>query len=546
MSTQPGQPIALDPTQTYSALPNRGTMPAIDLVAELPADAEVDTLIVPVFQGTNGLELAATGSGLLSKEQEIALWRVLTSVGATGKREELTPVPGELLAAEGTAPATKILALGLGVIDESTDEDIRELAGVASRVANLGSTVVSSLGLISPEAALVGHALGGYRFAGFKGASAKDAAGQGAAGQGAVSQDKDADASDSPATITVLAREADAALLAQAQVDAAAVALARDFVNTPANFLYPETYANTIREIAEAVGLGIEILDEKELEEKGYGGIVGVGKGSEHAPRLVRLIHEPSADNEAPQVALVGKGVTFDTGGISLKPGANMWDMISDMGGSAAVVATMVAAARLDLPMKVIATIPLAENTPSSTATRPGDVLRHYNGLTTEVLNTDAEGRLILADAMARACEDEPDYLIETATLTGAQMVALGNRTPGVMGSIVFRDKVAELSQEVGENGWAMPLPPELGEALKSDVADLRNISPSRWGGMSVAGHYLANFVTEGVEWVHIDIAGPAYNTEGAFGYTPKRGTGVPVRTILATLRHLAGTTQEG
>lgn len=540
MTTQPGQPIALDPAQIYSALPNRGTMPAIDLVEEVPADAEVDTLIVPVFQGGNGLELAATGSGLLSKEQEITLWRVLTSVGATGKREELTPVPGELLATEGTAPATKILALGLGDIDESTDEDIRELAGVASRAAGLGSKVVSSLGLISPEAALVGHALGGYRFAGFKGASAKDAAGQD------VSAKDDADASDSPATITVLAREADAALLAQAQVDAAAVALARDFVNTPANFLYPETYANTIREIAEAVGLGVEILDEKELEEKGYGGIVGVGKGSEHAPRLVRLTHEPSADNEAPQVALVGKGVTFDTGGISLKPGANMWDMISDMGGSAAVVATMVAAARLDLPMKVIATIPLAENTPSSTATRPGDVLRHYNGLTTEVLNTDAEGRLILADAMARACEDEPDYLIETATLTGAQMVALGNRTPGVMGSIAFRDKVAELSQEIGENGWAMPLPPELGEALKSDVADLRNISASRWGGMSVAGHYLANFVTEGVEWVHIDIAGPAYNTEGAFGYTPKRGTGVPVRTILATLRHLAGITKEG
>ena len=539
MTTQPGQPIALDPAQTYSALPNRGTMPAIDLVAEVPANADVDTLIVPVFQGANGLELAATGSGLLSKEQEITLWRVLTSVGATGKREELTPVPGELLATEGTAPATKILALGLGDIDESTDEDIRELAGVASRAAGLGTKVVSSLGLISPEAALVGHALGGYRFAGFKGASAKDAAGQDVSA-------KDDDASDSPATITVLAREADAALLAQAQVDAAAVALARDFVNTPANFLYPETYANTIREIAEAVGLGVEILDEKELEDKGYGGIVGVGKGSEHAPRLVRLTHEPSAANEAPQVALVGKGVTFDTGGISLKPGANMWDMISDMGGSAAVVATMVAAARLDLPMKVIATIPLAENTPSSTATRPGDVLRHYNGLTTEVLNTDAEGRLILADAMARACEDEPDYLIETATLTGAQMVALGNRTPGVMGSIAFRDKVAELSQEIGENGWAMPLPPELGEALKSDVADLRNISASRWGGMSVAGHYLANFVTEGVEWVHIDIAGPAYNTAGAFGYTPKRGTGVPVRTILATLRHLAGTTKEG
>ncbi|HIW95834.1 MAG TPA: leucyl aminopeptidase, partial [Candidatus Corynebacterium gallistercoris] len=236
----------------------------------------------------------------------------------------------------------------------------------------------------------------------------------------------------------------------------------------------------------------------------------------------------------------VGKGITFDTGGISLKPGANMDHMISDMGGSAAVVGATLAAARLELPVKVTATIPLAENMPSSSATRPGDILRHYNGLTTEVLNTDAEGRLILADAISRACEDEPDYLIETATLTGAQLVALGERTPGIMGSIAFRDRVSQLSQDVGENGWPMPLPAELGEALKSDVADLKNISSSRWGGMSVAGHYLSNFVTEGVEWVHIDVAGPAFNTGSAHGYTPKRGTGVPVRTIIAALEDIA------
>jgi len=211
-----------------------------------------------------------------------------------------------------------------------------------------------------------------------------------------------------------------------------------------------------------------------------------------------------------------------------------MWDMIMDMGGSAAVIAATLAAAKLQINTQVTATIPVAENMPSATATRPGDILRHYGGLTTEVLNTDAEGRLILADAIARACEDEPDYLIETATLTGAQMVALGDRTPGIMGSAAFRDRVTVLSQEVGENGWPMPLPTELGEALKSDVADLRNISNSRFGGMSVAGHYLSNFVSEGVEWVHIDVAGPAYNTGSAYGYTPKRATGVPVRTIIA------------
>jgi leucyl aminopeptidase len=210
------------------------------------------------------------------------------------------------------------------------------------------------------------------------------------------------------------------------------------------------------------------------------------------------------------------------------------------MAGAASVIATIVLAASQQLPIDVIATVPMAENMPSATAQRPGDVLTQYGGTTVEVLNTDAEGRLILADAIVRACEDDPDYLIETSTLTGAQTVALGARIPGVMGSEAFRDRVAELSQRAGENGWPMPLPDELKDDLKSTIADLANISSQRFAGMLVAGVFLREFVADGVQWVHIDIAGPAYNTSGPWGYTAKGGTGVPVRTLFAVLEDIA------
>jgi leucyl aminopeptidase len=288
--------------------------------------------------------------------------------------------------------------------------------------------------------------------------------------------------------------------------------------------------------LAEAAGLQVEILDEKALESAGYGGIVGVGKGSSRPPRLIRLTHAGGAK----KVALVGKGITFDTGGISIKPAANMQDMTSDMGGAAAVIAATIAAAKLRLPVTVTATVPMAENMPSATAQRPGDVLTQYGGTTIEVINTDAEGRLVLADAIVRACEDDPDYLIDVATLTGAQLVALGTRTPGVMGTDEFRDRVARISQAAGENGWPMPLPVELRADLNSKVADLANVSPHRFGGMLVAALYLREFVAEGVQWAHLDVAGPAYNTGSPFGYISKGGTGVPVRTLIAVLDEIA------
>ena len=309
-------------------------------------------------------------------------------------------------------------------------------------------------------------------------------------------------------------------------------------MNAPANELYPESYADFLSGQAKEAGLDVEVLDEKQLEKQGFGGILAVGKGSARPPRLVRLSWKPKKAKK--HVALVGKGITFDTGGISLKPGNGMWDMISDMGGSAAMAATIIAAAKLKLPVQITATLPLAENMPGSGATRPGDVITHYGGLTSEVLNTDAEGRLVLSDAIARASEDKPDYLIETATLTGAQIVALGSRTSGIMGSEVFRDRLAEIGREVGENAWAMPLLEEHDEEIKSQAADIRNINAKREGGMEFAGTYLKQFVGEGIEWAHIDIAGPSWNGSAPRGYTPKRATGVPVRTVVAALREIA------
>jgi leucyl aminopeptidase len=214
--------------------------------------------------------------------------------------------------------------------------------------------------------------------------------------------------------------------------------------------------------------------------------------------------------------------------------------MTSDMGGAAAVIVTTLLAAQLELPVAVTATVPMAENMPSATAYRPGDVLRMYGGKTVEVLNTDAEGRLILADAIARAAEDEPDYLVETSTLTGAQQVALGLRTAGVMGSDEFRDRVAEHARATGEDGWAMPLPAHMRSELDSRVADIANVTGSRWGGMLVAGTFLREFVPDGLPWAHIDIAGPSFHTGGPYGYTVKGGTGVPVRTMFAVLQDIA------
>ena len=441
----------------------------------------------------------------------------LRALGAKGGTEQVTRLHVPSLA------VGSVLTVGLGADrDEWPADVIRRAAGVAARSLSGVETMITTLTEMHLEAAIEGLILGSYRFTEFR--SAKTAPKEAALGK-------------IVALSTAARAKKDAA---RATAIATAVATARDFVNTPPSHLFPGEFAKRAKALGEAAGLEVEVLDDKALAKAGYGGIVGVGKGSSRPPRLVRLAHRGGKGKKAKTVALVGKGITFDTGGISIKPAASMHHMTSDMGGAAAVIATVVLAAKQGLPIDVIATVPMAENMPSSTAQRPGDVLTQYGGITVEVLNTDAEGRLILADAIVRACEDHPDYLIETSTLTGAQTVALGARIPGVMGSDEFRDRVARISQEEGENGWAMPLPDELKDDLKSSVADLANVSAQRFAGMLVAGVYLREFVADGVQWVHVDVAGPAYNSSGPWVYTGKGGTGVPTRTMFAVLEDIA------
>jgi leucyl aminopeptidase len=316
-----------------------------------------------------------------------------------------------------------------------------------------------------------------------------------------------------------------------------AIALVRDLVNTPPNDLYPAELAARGAAAGEKVGVAAEILDEDGLAAGGYGGILAVGSGSSRKPRLLRLTYTGSGARK--KVALVGKGITFDSGGISIKPAAKMEDMKSDMAGAAAVIATVCLVAQLGLPVEVTATVPIAENLPSGTAYRPADVVTFRNGKKAEITNTDAEGRVVLADAIARAAEDRPDVLLETSTLTGAQLVALGGRTAGVMGTDDLRDAVVAAGKRCGEGMWPMPMPPELRRGMDSTVADFVNSTADRMGGMLVGGHFLAEFVPDGLPWAHIDIAGPSYNTGAPWGYTAKGGTGVPVRTLLATIEAL-------
>ncbi|WP_344285318.1 leucyl aminopeptidase, partial [Actinomadura napierensis] len=325
----------------------------------------------------------------------------------------------------------------------------------------------------------------------------------------------------------------------RARVLASAVNLVRDLVNTPPSDLTPEDLANEAERVARDSGLGIEVLDEKALVDGGYGGITGVGQGSVNPPRLVRLSYgHPEA---AKTLALVGKGITFDSGGLSLKPAGSMDWMKSDMGGAGAVLGAMAAIAELAPRVNVVGYMAIAENMPSGSAQRPSDVLRIYGGKTVEVLNTDAEGRLVLADALVRSGEDSPDLVVDVATLTGAQLVALGSRTAGVMANDDgVREKVVAAAERAGEASWGMPLPAELRKGLDSSVADIANISGDRWGGMLVAGVFLQEFVPDGVKWAHLDIAGPSFQQGEAYGYTPKGGTGAATRTLVQIAEDLA------
>jgi leucyl aminopeptidase len=497
------------------------TTPKLSLTGNQPAEVTAlaaDTLVVGTVQGPSGPVLAP-GAEAVDAAMDGHLLDLLVTLGAAGKPDEIVKLP-----TQGKLGATVVLATGLGkpAVDGTLSaEQVRRASGAAARALTGVKRAATLLSTIDLGAAVEGTVLGAYRFDRYKSTSTDEAVRRVdfVAPQEGTNKDH-------------------RGTLKAATAIGEAVTFARDLINTPPNDLYPATFAQRAVAAAEEAGVEVEVLDEKALRKEGYGGVLGVGGGSSRPPRVVRLRYRGSKPKA--KVALVGKGITFDTGGISLKPPANMDQMTSDMSGAAAVVATVILAAKLRYPLEVIATVPMAENMPSGSAYRPGDVLTMFGGKTVEVLNTDAEGRLILADAMVRACQDDPDYLIDTATLTGAQLVALGSRTAGVMGSDEFRDRVAAIARATGEGGWAMPLPDELRGDLDSKLADIANVSGQRWGGMLVAGSFLREFVAEGVQWAHVDVAGPAYNTGAAWGYTTKGGTGVPVRTMAAVLADIA------
>ncbi|MCH6159864.1 leucyl aminopeptidase [Streptomyces marispadix] len=510
-------------------------MSALTLSTSSATAQRVDVVVIGVAKGAKG-PVVAPGGEAVDKAYGGKLAATLDALGAGGGEGETTKLP----APDAGIKAPVVLAVGLGEApgkhDSYDPETLRRAAGTAARA--LAGTKKAAFALPVEDAASVaavteGALLGAYSFTAYRSSGDEGGGRKNAKGDGGK-KDKDGPRAPLAEIAVVGAKPRDKAHKAaadRAEVLAAEVARARDLINTPSNDLTPAAFADRARDAAKQYDLDIEVLDEGALAKGGYGGILGVGKGSANPPRLVRIAHtHPKAKKN---IALVGKGITYDSGGLSLKPVGHNETMKCDMSGAAAVLAAVVSAARLGLRVNVTGWLALAENMPSGTATRPGDVLSMYSGKTVEVLNTDAEGRLVLADALARACEESPDALVDVATLTGAMVLALGNRTFGVLSNDDdFRGTLHELAEEAGEASWPMPMPTHLRKGMESPVADISNIGERPGGGL-VAGLFLKEFVDEDVLWAHLDIAGPAFNESGAFGYTPKGGTGSGVRTLV-------------
>ena len=444
--------------------------------------------------------------------------------GGSGRRDSVVRIPAVAVAAKSIA----LLGLGSG---ELTADALRYAAGSLTRQLRGAESVAFAIPTTDASqvtALLEGAAMGAYSYTEYR-------------------VDSLATTKLPVSAITVLT-EVDGAADSptRAAVTATAMATVRDLVNAPPSDLYPETFASRTHELAAGLGVDITVWDEAALERDGFGGILGVGQGSTRGPRLVKVVWAPPAATK--HLALVGKGITFDSGGLSLKPASSMIGMKYDMTGAATVLSVALAAAALELPVKVTAWLCLAENMPSGAATRPNDVIRIRGGKTVEVLNTDAEGRLVLADGLVAAGEEEPDGIVDVATLTGAASVALGTRYFGAMGDDGLVSEVLAASQWAGELAWHMPLPAEFRPMLASDIADIANIKPGNTaGGMLIAAVFLSEFVGkrqtghnggdsagEKIPWAHLDIAGAANNAGSLHGFTGKGPTGVSVRTLIA------------
>jgi leucyl aminopeptidase len=444
------------------------------------------------------------------------------SVGAKSEAGHTRTLP-----AVGGWPVVVVVGLGDAT---PTPEDLRQAAGAGVRQAakqrgDGGAQIAVSLGAEEPEtvqAVAEGALLGSYRYRPISTADPKPAA------------------IDALTVVTPLAgrRTSTGEAATRALTVAQSVVAAREWVNVPPNLLYPASFAEEARLFLKDAKVSVEVLDDKALTKGGYGGILAVGGGSSRLPRLVRITYVPRGAKH--HLALVGKGITFDSGGLNLKPGDGMYTMKCDMAGAAAVIAAVRAISELGLRVKVTAYASLAENLPSDTSYRPSDVLTMYGGKTVENGNTDAEGRLVMADAIARASEDGPDLIVDVATLTGAAIVALGDKTAGLMASDDdTADRLLDAAEAAGEDIWQLPIPKHIRGKLDSKVADIKSTGGDRAGGALVAAAFLREFVGEGISWAHLDIAGPAWTDGGGSGYVSPGGTGFGVRTLVSLARSL-------
>jgi leucyl aminopeptidase len=435
-----------------------------------------------------------------------------------GKLNEIT-----LLHSMGKVPAGKVVVVGLGKKKELTINKVRAAAAEVCRylrgkgvdsiaITVLGTGINNIKNDDTAQAITEGALLGLYTFRKY------------------MTKKENNDKEIKELTLFGKEKKQIENAIDRGRIIAEAAIYARDMVNEPSNYMTPAKMAEAARELAGQYGLKVEVFEKEKMKELGMGGLLGVSQGSQQPPRFIILSYKGKKSDEV-DVALVGKGITFDSGGISIKPSENMADMKGDMAGGASVMATIAALARLKPAINVTALIPATENLPSGTAMKPGDIIKAMNGKTIEVLNTDAEGRLILSDALSYANKIKAKAIIDVATLTGACQVALGNICSGAFtNNQPLLDKVIAAGNTAGEPAWQLPMFEEYKEFIKSDFADIKNTG-NRYGGAITAAKFLEEFVDK-TPWVHLDIAGTS-DTDKEKGYFVKGATGVPVRTLI-------------
>jgi leucyl aminopeptidase len=479
-----------------------------------PESVTVDMLFVPVFEGDDRLEdlpgLDDATGGDITKARESSEFR--------GRLYEFFIAR----VTDGPYQAVRVARVGAGRREDADAERLRRVAAACSYTARLRS--MRSAGF------LVRAGLDPIRTARI------GADGMSAAEFDSGTYKSDRDAGDFPERMVIVSPGADEAALAAAVFEGRTLGessnFARSLANEPANVLTPTEFASRVAAMATSVGLSAEVLDEQQIRDLKMGLLLGVAQGSAEPPRLVVIRHDPPGAPESPVLGFIGKGVTFDTGGVSIKPADGMERMKDDMAGGAAVAAAMRTLALLKAPRRIIGVIPMTENMVGGKATRPGDVLTGASGTTVEIINTDAEGRLILGDAIWYAQELGATHLVDVATLTGACMVALGRTASGVFGvPDSWVDTVRSAGTEAGDRLWPLPLYDEYRDLLRSEIADIIN-SAGRWAGASTAAMFLSEFVKKDVPWAHLDIAGTAWAEERK-AFQAKGATGVAVRTLV-------------